>query len=192
MKKRALTLIEVVVVVVIIIVLAALLFPIFSKAKQKGTETAAIANLKSYAQALELYRADWGMGSAGAGSLAASQGFPHSLEATAELKNYGYVYERCNPGCVETDSSNARRSKCAWINFLPPVDPQFLTYGEAYAIRGGMCFTDPSIPFGNYSFPHTGIGIRADHSLIRYTKPGAFGTQPWWHDNNPEGPMGDR
>lgn len=190
MKKRALTLIEVIVVVAVIAVLAAIMIPIFSKSKQKGSETAAIANLKSYAQALALYRVDWELG-ASTGSLASSRGFPHSLEATSDLKSYGYTFSPCDPSCTELDLSQGGPSKCPWINFLPPTDEDYKKYGESYAIRGGMCFTDPSIPFGNYSFPHTGIGIRADHSLIRYTKPGVFKMHHWWHDHAPEEPVRD-
>lgn len=186
MKKRALTLIEVIVVVAIIAVLTAIMIPIFSKAKQKGSETAAVATLKSFAQALALYRADWEVGSSGAGTLASTHGFPHSLEATDAIKDYGFVYQPCNPGCVEpNDLSQGGSSKCPWILMLPPTDSIYKAYGESFAIMGGMCFTDPSIPFGNFSFPHTGIGIRADHSLIRYTKPGNFGSRLWWHDHEP-------
>ncbi len=59
MKRRAFTLIELLVVIAIIAILAAILFPVFAKAKVAAKKTAGISNQKQLALGLLLYTADY-------------------------------------------------------------------------------------------------------------------------------------
>ena len=56
--KRAFTLIELLVVIAIIAILAAILFPVFAQAKQAAKKTADLSNLKQFALAGEMWKAD--------------------------------------------------------------------------------------------------------------------------------------
>lgn len=58
MKPRAFTLTELLVVIAILAVLAALLFPVFSKSKQRAKHTACQTHLRQFAMAFVLYRND--------------------------------------------------------------------------------------------------------------------------------------
>lgn len=57
--KRGFTLIELLVVIAIIAILAAILFPVFSRAKEAAKKTACLSNLKQLGTEFILYGTDW-------------------------------------------------------------------------------------------------------------------------------------
>ena len=58
-KTRGFTLIELLVVIAIIAILAAILFPVFAKAREKAKQTACLSNMKQLALASLMYASDW-------------------------------------------------------------------------------------------------------------------------------------
>ena len=58
-KRSGFTLIELLVVIAIIAILAAILFPVFLRAKEKGREASCKSNMKQLATAMNLYLNDW-------------------------------------------------------------------------------------------------------------------------------------
>ncbi len=70
MKSRAFTLIELLVVITIIAILAAILFPVFARAKAAAKKTACISNLSQIGKAISLYMVD------------SDDQFPHALDAS--------------------------------------------------------------------------------------------------------------
>ena len=59
MRKSGFTLIELLVVIAIIAILAAILFPVFAKAREKARQTACLSNLKELALATLMYVQDY-------------------------------------------------------------------------------------------------------------------------------------
>jgi prepilin-type N-terminal cleavage/methylation domain-containing protein/prepilin-type processing-associated H-X9-DG protein len=58
-QKGGFTLIELLVVIAIIAILAAILFPVFSRAREQARKTACLSNLKQIGTALMMYAQDW-------------------------------------------------------------------------------------------------------------------------------------
>jgi len=57
--KTGFTLIELLVVIAIIAILASILFPVFSRARAKGRQTACLSNLKQFGLAVDMYAQDY-------------------------------------------------------------------------------------------------------------------------------------
>lgn len=55
LRRTGFTLIELLVVIAIISILAAILFPVFAEARQKGRQTACLSNLRQIGMALQMY-----------------------------------------------------------------------------------------------------------------------------------------
>lgn len=104
-RNRAFTLIELLVVIAIIAILAAILFPVFAKARQRAKQSTCVSNMKQIGTALNLYASDndeyvypqvyndglWGYQ---AGSFPTKgQGFNDALWATALLNYAGNNYD---------------------------------------------------------------------------------------------------
>ena len=59
MRRRGFTLIELLVVIAIIAILAAILFPVFARAREKARQTSCLSNLKQLALAVRMYVQDY-------------------------------------------------------------------------------------------------------------------------------------
>lgn len=59
MQRKAFTLIELLVVIAIIAILAAILFPVFARARAKAQQASCLSNLKQIALAEKMYASDW-------------------------------------------------------------------------------------------------------------------------------------
>jgi len=59
MRRRGFTLIELLVVIAIIGILAAMLFPVFARARESARKTQCLSNVKNIAIAINMYLADW-------------------------------------------------------------------------------------------------------------------------------------
>jgi prepilin-type N-terminal cleavage/methylation domain-containing protein/prepilin-type processing-associated H-X9-DG protein len=59
MKQKGFTLIELLVVIAIIAILAAILFPVFAKAREKARQTSCLSNMRQIGNAYQMYATDW-------------------------------------------------------------------------------------------------------------------------------------
>jgi len=58
-RRRGFTLIELLVVIAIIGILAAMLFPVFARARESARKTQCLANVKNIAMAIQIYLTDY-------------------------------------------------------------------------------------------------------------------------------------
>jgi prepilin-type N-terminal cleavage/methylation domain-containing protein/prepilin-type processing-associated H-X9-DG protein len=58
MRRRGFTLIELLIVITIVAILAAILMPVFARAREKARQASCASNLKQIGMALEMYRTD--------------------------------------------------------------------------------------------------------------------------------------
>lgn len=58
-ERKGFTLIELLVVIAIIAILAAILFPVFAKAREKARQTSCVSNGKQISLAMTMYMADY-------------------------------------------------------------------------------------------------------------------------------------
>jgi prepilin-type N-terminal cleavage/methylation domain-containing protein/prepilin-type processing-associated H-X9-DG protein len=100
LDQKGFTLIELLVVIAIIAILAAILFPVFAKAREKARQTTCANNLKTWAMAARLYEQDFdecvmpylcGNGSASWGRLFTDYGCGNLLSTAAQNDSSGKV-----------------------------------------------------------------------------------------------------
>lgn len=78
--KSGFTLIELLVVIAVISILAAILFPVFARARESARRTSCLSNLKQMALGLMMYTQDY------------DEKYPHAQSVTAQLPPDGYFW----------------------------------------------------------------------------------------------------
>ncbi|MFO7946502.1 MAG: DUF1559 domain-containing protein [Armatimonadota bacterium] len=117
--RRGFTLIELLVVIAIIAILAAILFPVFARAREKARQTSCLSNLKQIGLGLMMYATD----------------FDDNLPAY----HFGYIYEPPVPGDTEWMQQDAGRWQLGWPSCIYPYVKNtqiFLCPSTTYNNRG--------------------------------------------------------
>jgi len=143
MKRPGFTLIELLVVIAIIAILAAILFPVFARAREKARETSCTSNVKQLTLGFLMYAADY------------DQTFPGQNLAHYPGGPAGYPQDAC---CVERN--------IAWMVIGPYIkNTQILRCPS----EDGTAFTRGATPYGpggpiHYKFKHAvcarGAGVK--------------------------------
>jgi prepilin-type N-terminal cleavage/methylation domain-containing protein/prepilin-type processing-associated H-X9-DG protein len=130
-RKRGFTLIELLVVIAIIAILAAILFPVFAKAREKARQTSCLSNLKQMGLASMMYAQDYDECLAGRSS---------ALYITGG--------EMCWMARLYSYTKNAQIARCpstgvAWTRF-DPANPTYrvglanIRWSRSYAVNCDM------------------------------------------------------
>jgi len=130
--RNAFTLIELLVVIAIIAILAAILFPVFARARENARKSSCQSNLKQIGLASIQYAQDYD-----------EKLYPHRFNSGAETNPLLPKNGGPGPDSMITDGSKGAgggaRSKTFWISLLQP-------YAKSYQV-----FVCPSNPQGFYS-----------------------------------------
>jgi len=134
--RRGFTLVEVTIVVTIIAILAAILFPVFGRAREAARRTNCASNLYQIGAALQLYARDY------------DGRFPpadHDLRPVIQ----GYLND---PGVLRCPSDQIPAS--AWQGWTGP-------YSGSYQYRGGLSIEDRAdLPIaGEWTFAHSSSAL---------------------------------
>lgn len=157
-RKKGFTLIELLVVIAIIAILAAILFPVFARAKDSSKRTKCINNLRTLSQALQMY-ADDNLG---------YMPVVVSLSADWTKQTHGlgdlYPYTR-NDKVFMCDNSNKKSVMPPYELQLPPkgryikrVYGSYHFWSILYAVRGKTAarldanINDPMLTLYHYGF----------------------------------------
>jgi len=191
-RARGFTLTEVVVSVAIVATLAALLFPVFAKAKEKAIETECVSNFRQIHLALSAYRSMWD----GTDSPAPSDqmGFPMFLSLcfydlydprwvdnpVEKCRGRGYALDMGpGPGYVQAWAPPKgwslwrKQAEEDWIRHVTKMGP------------GSIVVYDPNhqlqLPISNLSVQRA-LGLRLDGSAKWRVRRGSFFARSWWED----------
>jgi prepilin-type N-terminal cleavage/methylation domain-containing protein len=169
-RRRGFTLIELLVVIAIIAILAAILFPVFAKAREAARKTSCISNLKQMGTAVMLYVQDYDEMYPIANQEAdrifnqqphnyhGSQGrYPHLVDVVAPYsKNEGMF--RCPSqnkgvvrdatGWVTSGNGGSYGYRCFDLAGRPGNIPASLNNGVLTADIGGILWQNQCAPFG--------------------------------------------
>ena len=154
MKRTGFTLIELLVVIAIIAILAAILFPVFAKAREKARQTSCLSNAKQMGTALRMYCQDY------------DERYPL----------FGYLIPGFNvPGAGNADGTNVNM----WRFFLMPYVKNY----QIFVCPSGTFTGNPADPgqqlMGVYGYNGNLAGA-ADSTLRAPAETAAIGDAYHW------------
>jgi len=134
-RQPAFTLIELLVVIAIIAILAAILFPVFARAREKARQTTCLNNLKQLGTGFHMYLNDWDGGYPFAGSAGQPRGW---VIASAHFvidvrKGSLFPYVRTVQAYVcpsETPKGQAANNSPTFLSYS--MNDEFFTHGNQY------------------------------------------------------------
>ncbi|MBX7132144.1 MAG: DUF1559 domain-containing protein [Fimbriimonadaceae bacterium] len=149
MRRRAFTLIELLVVIAIIAILAALLFPVFSRAKEAAKKTQCMSNLKQIGAAITIYMSEYddifphAVDPSDKFTPAIWDGFP---EFQSRIPYMPLLHEALQPYLKSkeifkcpSDTGSAVLDSHPWMPF-PTAPSMYATYNTSYLYRTEIAF----------------------------------------------------
>jgi prepilin-type N-terminal cleavage/methylation domain-containing protein len=169
--KRAFTLTEILVVLAIILALIALLFPVFTQAKESAHRTSCESNLRQTGLALELYRSEYDGAELGT---AAQMGLPQyvlpsltAMKCSSNPHPENWPYIQLWQGYVSSDPNDTWRSLVTRCQSGTPMVVD-------------VNHNDPDIPMFSPYFKRLGIVLCLDGSVKRLYRAGDFQAPQTW------------
>lgn len=188
MRRRAFTLIELLVVIAIIAILAAILFPVFAKAREKARCSSCASNMKQLGVAFQQY----------------TQDYDETLPGTAPFDagtNAGFApYNSIYPHWLQPLASGSWGANISWVTggaiypyvknsalYACPSDSnaktKFFTYTMNSNLNMGKTLAQITKPAETYLLVEEGATINDGHFAAPASGSGTFGDTPTYVHN---------
>ena len=171
MNRKAFTLIELLVVIAIIAILAAILFPVFARAREKALQTQCLSNLKQIVMGLRMYAADY------SGTFPANNG---PWNYTGSYAHHWWMHSKdTSASCVSKGFADYIGNDQIW---MCPAYPETLrALGPS---RGGGAIHTSYLANDYYMMRYFAAGLLATCSFIPVASPTALYFQYGWGGDN--------
>ncbi len=127
-RQRGFTLIELLVVIAVIVIVAAILFPVFSAAREKARQVSCISNIQQLGKATMLYAQDW------------NETYPLGLISCSQG---GYFWTQWNDQSGERPCSGFQ---VTWMDLLNPYVKNWNVYHCPSTVYSHAVFAPPGTP----------------------------------------------
>ncbi|MDW8052295.1 MAG: prepilin-type N-terminal cleavage/methylation domain-containing protein [Armatimonadota bacterium] len=148
MQRRGFTLIELLVVIAIIAILAAILFPVFARAREKARQTQCVSNAKQIAIALYAYTQDY--------------------DEVMVPFAYGFPYTRLRMPSYDNQNvlANCPLHSCRWPGLIQPYIKNFQIF-RCPSYSGPYVFPCPSVTAGPFCEMSYGANYGTTRGVLR-------------------------
>lgn len=162
--KRGFTLIELLVVIAIIAILAAILFPVFARAREKARQTSCLSNEKQQATALLMYAQDYDEVLTGYRFNGPNYNpFYQDNRVEASAKNAIFFNQLLNPYIKNYDIWKCPSNPDGWVNIQTSgyADAGFRSYGgqNSYAASNYVFRANSGLSLAALAAPADTVGI---------------------------------
>ena len=131
-RRTGFTLIELLVVIAIIAILAAILFPVFARAKAKALQASCLSNLKQISLAFLMYATDYDDTMPPAYYFTGGWGVEHGWDFTIDYAAWSFT-----PGLIGPYTKNQQINACPGASALASYDRQLTGYAYNASYVGG-------------------------------------------------------
>ncbi len=170
--RKGFTLIELLVVIAIIAILAAILFPVFAKAREKARQTSCLNNVKQIALGILMYAQDYDEMLPRADCIGYQVGTNWDIVVQPYLKNYQILQCPNEPRIMFVSSSN---NICGG-SYLPPpawVTDHYMSYGMGLGVHmkslGGIVAPAETLLIGEARYPWMEVGPRPPYNYVDWS-----------------------
>lgn len=174
--KKGFTLIELLVVIAIIAILAAMLFPVFSRAKEKSKQTVCTSHMSQMGKAVLMYAGDW------------DDHLPLDSHATRSTEAWQYSIR---PYLGAKVNVLLRCPSDLSANFEKPLPGSILKRLTTYGTNFYMTAMDPDNPSSSHGYTSfSSIASPSNTIYIAEMKTDSISDHfhpAWWYPRNPDG-----
>jgi prepilin-type N-terminal cleavage/methylation domain-containing protein/prepilin-type processing-associated H-X9-DG protein len=144
-RKKAFTLIELLVVVAIISLLAAILFPVFARARENARRASCLSNLRQIGLGMMMYTQDY------------DERYPQAARGKAGAGDGGYVSGAACTGLpcshfYSTLASGVNGNYYTWMDILYPYTKSIQVYECPSVTPASPNAADASVDYANYGY----------------------------------------